>query len=94
MSEFTSGTVKDLRYLYENVVHGEQEVLSEDIARDAGSALRGLAGRAAKTNLGDVARTASNVAKTVIPGAVIPGAGFAASAIKNAPSIAKGVSDI
>jgi len=29
MSEFTSGTVKDLRYLYENVVHGEQEVLNE-----------------------------------------------------------------
>jgi len=29
MSEFTSGTVRDLRYLYENVVHGEQEVLSE-----------------------------------------------------------------
>lgn len=29
MSEFTTGTVKDLRYLYENVVHGEQEVLGE-----------------------------------------------------------------
>lgn len=29
MSEFTSGTVRDLRYLYENVVHGEQEVLGE-----------------------------------------------------------------
>jgi hypothetical protein len=29
MSEFTSGTVRDLRYLYENVVHGEQEVLCE-----------------------------------------------------------------
>jgi hypothetical protein len=29
MSEFTTGTVKDLRYLYENVVHGEQEVLKE-----------------------------------------------------------------
>ena len=29
MSEFTTGTVKDLRYLYENVVHGEQEVLNE-----------------------------------------------------------------
>jgi hypothetical protein len=30
MSEFTSGTVRDLRYLYENVVHGEQEVLDEN----------------------------------------------------------------
>ena len=29
MSEFTTGTVRDLRYLYENVVHGEQEVLDE-----------------------------------------------------------------
>ena len=29
MSEFTTGTVRDLRYLYENVVHGEQEVLGE-----------------------------------------------------------------
>ena len=29
MSEFTPGTVRDLRYLYENVVHGEQEVLNE-----------------------------------------------------------------
>lgn len=34
MSEFTPGTVRDLRYLYENVVHGEQEVLNEGPGMD------------------------------------------------------------
>jgi hypothetical protein len=45
MSEFTSGTVRDLRYLYENVVHGEQEVLSEDIKNPFGGSLAGAISR-------------------------------------------------
>ena len=45
MSEFTPGTVRDLRYLYENVVHGEQEVLGEDIKNPFGGSLAGAISR-------------------------------------------------
>jgi hypothetical protein len=61
MSEFTPGTVRDLRYLYENVVHGEQEVLGED-ASDAGAGTRRLIGGAIKSNINSVKNIATGAA--------------------------------
>jgi hypothetical protein len=43
MSSFSSGKLEDIKYLYENVVSNNQEVLSED-ARDLGTQLRDITG--------------------------------------------------
>ena len=55
MSSLSSGKLEDIKYLYENVVSNNQEVLSEDAALDAARARQDRQNRQLGAQLGDIA---------------------------------------